>query len=117
MPIVIEADGFEETAERVDKMILQLRELRGYEIGREFAEWQEQDVNPKHAFVVKHRATWTTRFRPHSRWEMTRHRYAMRRLVRRGRYTGYYSTRPVLRQELLDQLVTRMEALLNNIKW
>jgi hypothetical protein len=33
MPIVIEADGFEETAERVDKMILQLRELRGYEIG------------------------------------------------------------------------------------
>jgi len=48
---------------------------------------------------------------------MTRHRYAMRRLVRRGRYTGYYSTRPVLRQELLDQLVTRMEALLNNIKW
>jgi hypothetical protein len=117
MPIEIEVTGVEETMARLDGMIEKLIELRTHKIGEEFANWQTETVHRRAPFVVHHRNVWGTRFRPHSRWEMQRHRRAMRRLVRHGRYTGFYSTRPILRQELLDDLVKRMEEVLSDVRW
>jgi hypothetical protein len=115
--LTIEVDGVEETMARLDGMIEKLIELRTRTIGDAFADWQTEDVHRRAPFIVHHRSTWTTRFRPHSRWEMTRHRRAVRRLVRHGRYTGFYSTRPILRAELLDALIKRMEEVLGDIRW
>jgi hypothetical protein len=119
MPITIDVDGTEETMARIKAMLTQLAELRHYKIANEFADWQTEDVHRQRPFVVRHRGpSWSTRFRPHSKWEMTRHRRAVRRAIRHGwTPSGPRSTRPILRAELIDALVRRMEELLDTITW
>ena len=92
------------------------REARDF--GDEFASWQTDDVHRKHADVRHTRSGVRTTFRPHSRYEMMRRRRSARRLIRRGRYVPRWSTRPILRQQLLDELYERIVKMLHEkFKW
>jgi hypothetical protein len=107
----------EAVRDRLDNMLGRLRHLKYTDLGDEFASWQTQDVHRKHAAVRRIRRGVATTFRPHSRFEMQRRRRFARRLIRKGRFVPRWSTRPILRAELLDQLYERMSALAERLKW
>jgi hypothetical protein len=97
-------------------MIEKLRDLKHAEAD-EFAAWQIEDMHRQHAAVHPNHSGAYTIVRPHSRYEVRRHQRNLRRLLRHGRYIGKVSTRPILRPELLDQLSSRLSALLENLRW
>jgi hypothetical protein len=118
--ISIELDGVAQVLARLNGMSEQLRDLRGRDLSHELASWQVEDVRRQVPFVRRHRGRpvmiWT-RFRPHSWARMRHHRAAQRRLIRHGRYIGDGSSRPILRQSMIDRLEQRMADLLQEIHW
>jgi hypothetical protein len=118
--ISLEVDGLLPVLGRLDGMLYELRELRGRDLSAELAAWQTEDVHRERPFVRRQRGrpvvVWT-RFRPHSWVRMRHHRAAQRRLIRRGRYIGFGSIRPILRQSMIDRLEQRMADLLQEIHW
>jgi hypothetical protein len=100
-------------------------------IGQELSNWQVDDMHRGRPFTLRNRSRKTakTSVRPHSRYEVNRSRKAQRRIVRRLRRKGGllslpvqpkqpWSTRPILRAELLARLHERMgEALRRELQW
>lgn len=110
--------GLKAVTDKLDAMRAKIAHAKHVDLGDEFASWQTDDVHRKHADVRHTRSGVRTTFRPHSRYEMMRRRRSARRLIRRGRYVPRWSTRPILRQQLLDELYERMvEMLHEKFKW
>ena len=112
----------------VNDMIRKVNHFKRVDIGTTFSEWQTEDMHRGRPFTLRARSRGrvATIIRPHSRFEVNRSRAAQRRLARRAKrasFTGSstyrkWSTRPILRVELLEKLVTRMnEALHKHIVW
>jgi hypothetical protein len=120
LPLSIEVNGLLPILGRLDGMLHQLRNLKGRDLSHEFAQWQTEDVHRRYPYVLRRRGrpiTLLTRFRPHSRYEMRRHYAAQCRLIRKGRYAGYTSMRPILREEMIEALEERLHELLADVHW
>jgi hypothetical protein len=100
-------------------------------IGQELSAWQVDDMHRGRPFTLRNRSQKTARtlVRPHSRYEVNRSRKTQRAIVRRVRRKGElltlptqpkrpWSTRPILRQTLIDRLHERMSyAMRDKIRW
>ena len=94
-----------------------IRDLKRHGIVAETRDWEVQDVH-RHRPGARHtRSGAITRFRPHSKYEMARHRAHLRKLARHG-VKFVPSTRPILRRMLIDQLWERVTRLVSEkLKW
>ena len=94
-------------------MTEKIEQLKLHDLATELGAWETGDMNRKRAYVKHRRNGGSTIIRAHSWFEVKGRRKAIRKLVRKGRYTGHrrWSTRPVLRPQLYDQLVDRVSAL------
>ena len=136
----IDVENLEGVRHSVNRMLQSLEHLRTVDLGHELSEWQVQDVGRSKPFTMKYRRAGRaqTVFRPHS-WKQVRKSTAYQRrggsLLSRalGRRTrkGYLramaryhafqpltSTLPILREELIEQLGTRLvEMAKEQLKW
>lgn len=113
--INIDAD---EIMEKIEGMQQKIQHLDHHDILDEVRDWETQDVNRKLPGARRARHGARVTFRPHSRYEMLRSRRARRRLMRKGRYLYRVSTRPILRQVMIDRLTERMnELLVEKLRW
>jgi hypothetical protein len=133
MSFTFEIANADAIAKTVGKMIGSITYFGGVEMPKELSDWQTQDVHRKRPGTKRSR--WRrgstqvqTLFRPHSRYETTRSQLHQRRLLRRLRRTKRRvitdfiqlkrSTRPILRESLIEQLRNRMvTALFETISW
>ena len=116
--ITIQLDGLKAIDHRLESMVEAIDDLQHHGIPDELSEWQRSDVHRKRAFTKHTRSGARTLFRPHSRYESMHRRRFARKLIRRGRFVPRWSTRPILRVVLWDQLVDRMAALAaEKLKW
>lgn len=81
--------------------------------------WQKNDMHRKRDFTQQRgRRRVFTVIRPHSWWEIKREERLDLRRARRHQPVRIYSTRPILRQVLYDQLVDEMtDAMREAIHW
>jgi hypothetical protein len=106
-------------------MLRRIDHFKRVDIGQGLSEWQTDDMHRNRPFTMRNRKAGraTTLIRPHSRYEVNRSRAAQRRLTRRAKrpsYTGptqirHWSTRPILRSELYESLITRMTDLFGRL--
>ena len=134
MPFTFEIANADTIAKTVGKMIGSITYFGGVELPKEMSDWQTEDVHRK--WPGTKRSRWRrgstraqTLFRQHSRYETERSQLYQRRLLRRlRRATGRRpitqfiqlkrSTRPILRENLIEQLRNRMvTALFETITW
>jgi hypothetical protein len=108
----VEISGIEDIQQRFEEMHTKLREFN-HAIADEFAAWQREDVHRPRADVRRAYPGFKTTFRQHSRYELRRSRLARRRVHYRGRT----STRDILRAELIDKLIARLDALSETLRW
>lgn len=116
-----------------------LRRLGGFrrDIAHAFSDWQTQTVGRQHAFTKRvAKGVYMTKFRQHSLYEMKRGRVLLvKKTDKQGQLTlkrkrvrirkrkpervyRRWSTRPILRSGLDDQLRVRMQALLHErLRW
>jgi len=123
--------------ERIDGMIKKIDHFKRVDLGNELSAWQTEDLHRNRPFTMRSRArgTATTKIRPHSLYEVehsarAQMRYAQR-MRRRTRRIGsiaitpsplpmfrHWSTRPILRSEMIQRLIERMNtALAEKLKW
>jgi hypothetical protein len=97
------------------------RDLRHFpqQMADEFATWQRDDMHRKHPSVHRvSRRRFRTIIRPHSQKEMLRRHRALVRAHRRHKAgPPRWSTRPILRPELLQLLQERMHDLIGRLRW
>jgi hypothetical protein len=137
MPFTFDVINADEIAKTVGKMIGRITYLGGVEIPKELSNWQTGDVHRRRPATKRSR--WRrgstqsqTLFRPHSRYETERSTTYQRRLLRRIRRVGKTkrfkqisdfiqlkrSTRPILREGLIEQLRANMvKALFETVSW
>ena len=133
MSFTFEIANADAIAKTVGKMIGSITYFGGVEMPKEMSDWQTEDVHRKRPGTKRSR--WRrgstqvqTLFRAHSRYETTRSQLYQRRLIRRLRRTKRRvitdfiqlkrSTRPILRESLIEQLRNRMvTALFETISW
>jgi hypothetical protein len=115
-------------------MLEKVNHFKRVDIGAELSAWQTEDMHRHRPFTMRSRAKGraTTVVRPHSLFEVQRSiraRSGASRLAKlqakprkrayRGQllefssYRGRYSTRPILREELLQGLTARMNTALH----
>ena len=138
--IEIDPKTLEEVRHSINRMAQSIEHLKTVDLGRELSEWQVQDVGRSKPFTMRFRKAGRARtvFRAHS-WKQIRRSTAYQRrggsLLTRalGRRTrkGYLramatyhafqpltSTLPILREELIEQLGTRLvEMAKEQLKW
>jgi phospholipid N-methyltransferase len=139
----IELDGVDAIVKKLDEMRQKIDHFKRVDIGTELSAWQMDDLHRHgHPFTMRSRAkgTATTVVRPHSLYEMIKsegveleqkplHHFIrvlnkrLRHKLPRGRKLvlrrhRHWSTRPILRSALEQQLWDRMVRLLREkIKW
>jgi hypothetical protein len=114
----IELEGLDKITQRLDAMHRKIRHLEHVDAVHEMRDWEVENVHRHAPGARRMRLGAKVLFRPHSRYEMRRHQLAMRRLIQRGGTVRPPSTRPILRQVLVDQLRERMTTLLSEkLKW
>ena len=134
MPFTFEVANADAVTNTVGKMIGRITYFGGVEVPKELSDWQVQDMHRKRPATTRSR--WRrgstkaqTLVRQHSRFETEKSTRYQRRLLRRlRRATGRRvivdfiqlrrSTRPVLRESLLEQLRNRMSrAMRETVSW
>jgi hypothetical protein len=112
----INVDGVDRITRRLERMQRKLEHFEGALL-HEVRDWEVQDVHRKQPGAHGSRdGTVIARviFRPHSRYEMKRSMLARRRL----HYKGRTSTRDILRKQLIDRLIVRLNAKIEEeLKW
>jgi hypothetical protein len=125
--------------ETVDAMVQQIDHFKRVDVGQVLSEWQTEDMHRHRPFTMRSRAKGkaTTIIRPHSRFEMQRSAYAQTQHARverilakphapRYRYKGKlrpyrlyrrWSTRPILRSEMMETLTRRASEAFAKIRW
>ena len=119
--VTFQITGLDAISKRLGDMLHRIEHFKAVDIGHELSAWQTDQMHRKRPFTMRARRAGraTTIIRPHSRYEMRHARSAFRRALRHH-LAGpvHWSTRPILRGELLDELQTRMgEALNEKIHW
>jgi hypothetical protein len=138
--IEVDEKTLEEVRHSINRMAQSLEHLRTVDLGRELSEWQVQDVHRNKPFTMRYRKAGraVTTFRPHS-WKQVKKSIlyqrrggkllpmALGRRTRKGfltamaRYHAFQpitSTRPYLREELVEQLAERLlEMAQEQLKW
>jgi len=127
--VEIKIEGLEELSGTIGAMIGLIDHYKRVDIGQELSDWQVNDMHRHKPFTMRARAkgSATTKVRPHSLFEMKRstraHRQLMRRLRARRKKGGgivfipmlvehrHWSTRDILRREMIDSLADRMHRL------
>jgi hypothetical protein len=110
--------GLDRVARKIDGMRYKIRHLEHVDIVHEMRDWEVETVNRKRPGTRHIRLGGKVLFRPHSKFEMKRHQLAVRRLIKHGGTVRPASTRPILRQMLIDRLRERMTHLLREkLKW
>jgi hypothetical protein len=130
-------------SKRIGDMIGKIDHFKRVDIGMGMSDWQTEELHRHRPFTMRYRAKgWAvTKIRPHSLYEMEHSAQAHERLVRyrRARATSAYakrtrtrrrrvrthprfythtSTRPILREEMLDLFNAEMANLFGEkIKW
>jgi hypothetical protein len=134
MPFRFEVANADALARTVGSMIGRITYMGGVEMPKELSDWQVQDMHRKRPATKRSRwrrgsTNAQTLVRAHSRLETEKSTRYQRRLLRRlRRATGRRvisdfiqlrrSTRPVLRESLVEQLQNRMvRALRETISW
>ena len=137
MPLTFDAVNADAFAKTVGKMIGSITYFGGVEMPKELSDWQTDDMHRKKPGTKRSRwrrgsTNVQTVVRQHSRFETERSQFYQRRLLRRLRRVGTgkrfrpvtqfiqlrRSSRPVLREELLQQLYARMaRAMRETIVW
>lgn len=113
---------------RIDKMLRRLDHVGRVEVGAVLSHWQISDLHRTRPFTKRLRSQGTARtiLRPHSLYEMRRSRRFGSRVLRRAKRRAtfvlpraflHYSTRPILRANMLELLRQRMIGLAAHIKW
>jgi hypothetical protein len=137
MPFTLEVTGADALAKAVGTMIGRITYFGGVEMPKELSDWQVSDMH-RHRPATK-RSRWRrgstkvqTLVRQHSKYETDQSVKYQRRLLTRLRRVGKTkrfkqvdnfiqlrrSTRPVLRESLIDQMRTRMiNALHETVSW
>jgi hypothetical protein len=132
----IEVDGLREVERAVGQMISNIEYVQRIGIGKTLGDWQVENVGRLRPFVRRYRRAGRaeTLFRPHSLKEVLRSRKYQRggkrklaRLVAHpsrktaqaySSFQAQTSTLPILRQELIDDLVRELgEMLVEKITW
>jgi hypothetical protein len=127
----IEMIGAEAVEKRLADMAEKIRHAKAVDIGTELSDWQTEDMHRNRPFTMRSRAKGkaTTIIRPHSLREMKhslRYQRRMGRKVARGgkramltfsRWEVKTSMRPILRSALEEQLMERVMALRERLKW
>jgi hypothetical protein len=112
-------------------MIRKIGHFKTVDIGQQLSDWQSEDMHRHRPFTMRKRGVASTTIRPHSLWEMTGEHggfvrkqgrrlqsRATRRLRSVKRRVRRFSTRPILRAELYQELVERMNrALREKLTW
>jgi hypothetical protein len=119
-------EGLPDIEKRLGSMVGRLRQLTARGVRNELADWEVEDMHRQAPWARRSRPRGTayTTVRPHSRYEMRRSRAYQRRALRRtlkgstAFFEAKTSTRPILRQELLDRLAERyVELLSERLQW
>jgi hypothetical protein len=121
-------EGLDAIAARIDGMVHKLAHAKAVDVGQVLSEWQTKDMHRRRPFTMRSRRKGraVTVVRPHSRYEMQHsHRFQMkvrRRLKRKPDAAiplvrRRWSTRPILRAELEEQLSQRVHELRERLKW
>jgi hypothetical protein len=122
-------DDLQDFDRRLAGMLQKLDHFGTVDLGREMSDWQVQDMHRHRPFTMRWRGRVRkvmTKVRPHSLREVLGQRRYMRKVLklkvgrapRRHRTYHRWSTRPILRGELLGRLQTHMQlALATLIKW
>jgi hypothetical protein len=123
-------------SDMLGRMLAQIDHFKRVDIGIGLSDFQVQDMHRNRPFTMRSRARGmaTTKIRPHSLYEMERAALQQRRIkrvrlaigagkrvraksLRALRYV-HYSTRPILREEMLAVLDERMHRMLiEKITW
>jgi hypothetical protein len=126
--------------DKIGSMIAAIDHFKRVGIGHVMSEWQTEDMHRHRPFTMRSRAKGqaATVIRPHSLFEVQRSAYAQRQVGRlqkllakphsaryqyRGKLAPYrqwrrWSTRPILRSELLSTLQSRLDAAMTKLlKW
>jgi hypothetical protein len=117
-------NGLARLDRRLETMLHRLDHFAKIDMGHVMSDWQTQDMHRHRPFTIRSRRKVQTKVRPHSlretlgakrfRAKLTGKRMPRRSKNRRPRW----STRPILRAELLDKLYSRMaDALHSFIRW
>jgi len=138
--IEVDEKALEEVRHSINRMVQSLEHLRTFDLGGELSAWQTEDVHRNKPFTMRFRKAGRaqTVFRPHS-WKRVKRSilYQRRgsslltRALSRRTQKGYLrtmaqyhafqplaSTREILRQELIEQLGTRLvEMAREKLKW
>jgi hypothetical protein len=111
LTIDIDVTALKAVNERIDTMVAAIEQLRSHDLATELGAWEVGDLNRRRAYVKRRRNGGSTNVRQHSWYETKGRKRFARKLIRKGRYVPRWSTRPVLRPSLLDQLSDRVAAL------
>jgi hypothetical protein len=109
--LTIELSGIAAVTDKLDIMVEAIEQLKRHDLGNELAHWEVQDLNRRKPYTKHRRNGGSTIVRAHSWFETKGRRKVARRLIRKGRHVPRWSTRPVLRPQLLDLLADRVSAL------
>jgi len=113
---------------RFTKMLERVDHLRRVEVGQLLSDWQTQDLHRNRPFTMRSRAKGkaTTKVRPHALKQLKRSMRFGRRELRRAKRRASYiiprqwlhtSTRPILRELMMDTLKERARQLLQTVRW
>jgi len=139
MPIDVNVINVDAVIKRIDDMRSKIAHMKRIDIGQELSEWQVQDLHRHRPFTmrVRREGIAKTKIRPHSLLEMLKsegvalsvkeqrhYLTAVRRNLKRPRKHKrhralvyrehrHWSTRPILRQPLIDRLWERVQEMVS----
>jgi hypothetical protein len=118
---MVTIEGLDALSKRLGAIIGRIRHFKQVDIGQVLSAWQTEEMHRKRPFTMRARRVGraSTIIRPHSLFEMKHSRRATRRAIRRHKPPpARWSTRPILRDQLLSELQSRLEeALQEKIHW
>jgi hypothetical protein len=116
--VSVSLEGLDRVTKKIDGMRFKIRHLEHVDVPHEMRDWETGDVHRHAPGTHRTRLGGKVLFRPHSRYEMARHRAAMRRILKHHGILRPPSTRPILRQIMIDRLRERMTRLVSEkLQW
>jgi len=118
--ISLEVSGFDAIQKRMDSMRETISHFKSVDLGNVMSNWQTKDLHRERPFTMRSRRAGraATKVRPHSLYEVQRSRKFERYLKRHHRPPRTWSTRPILRGEMLSVLWQEFKAAVDEkIHW
>jgi hypothetical protein len=112
-------EGIEHLDHTITTMMADLKKVGNEDVPNEFFNWEAEDLRRKSPWVRKigRRKAYMTMVRPHSAASMRMRHRALMKARRKHKTLSRGGSEPILRPELLSELVKRMRTLLGTIRW